>query len=104
MADDAKFPYFLLGLGLGFVGGLLLAPRSGEETIGYLKERAGESREYLRKQQDTVRTGAEDLVSKGRTAVDRQRERIAAAYESGKQAYKEAATTNDAVAGDGEAI
>ena len=45
MAEDSKFPYFLLGLGVGFVAGILVAPRSGDETIQYLKERAGEGKE-----------------------------------------------------------
>ena len=55
MAEDSKFPYFLLGLGVGFVAGVLVAPRSGEETIQYLKEKAGEGKEYLHKQQETLK-------------------------------------------------
>jgi len=35
---EFKFPDFLVGMAIGAIAGLLLAPRSGEETRKYLRE------------------------------------------------------------------
>ena len=108
MAEDSKFPYFLLGLGVGFVAGILVAPRSGEETIQYLKEKAGEGKDYLQKQQEGLKGSAQGVVEKGREALLRQKEQIAAAYEAGRQAYRDSVSTGmsatPAVSNDGESI
>ncbi len=119
MAEDSKFPYFLLGLGVGFVAGILVAPRSGDETIQYLKERAdegkeylkdrvGEGKEYLSRQQESLKSTAQDAVEKGREALLRQKEQIAAAYDAGRQAYRDsvgnAAASAESVRGQGESI
>ncbi len=109
MAEDNKFPYFLLGLGVGFVAGILAAPRSGEETMHYIKEKAVEGKDYLLRQQETLKEGAQSAVDKGKEAVLRQKEQIAAAYEAGRQAYRDSVSGSPAgasspVSGDGEAI
>jgi gas vesicle protein len=108
MAEDSKFPYFLLGLGVGFVAGILVAPRSGEETIHYLKEKAGEGKDYLNRQQEQLKSSAQDAVDKGREALLRQKEQIAAAYEAGRQAYRDSVTSApraaDITAGEGDSI
>ncbi|MDZ7637558.1 MAG: YtxH domain-containing protein [Bryobacterales bacterium] len=119
MAEDNKFPYFLLGLGVGFVAGILVAPRSGDETIQYLKERAGEGKEYikeragegkeyLQRQQETLKTTAQDAVDKGREALLRQKEQIASAYDAGRQAYRDSVNPGtrgtEAVVGEGDSI
>lgn len=108
MAEDSKFPYFLLGLGVGFVAGILVAPRSGEETIHYLKEKAGEGKDYLTRQQENLKASAQDAVDKGREALLRQKEQIAAAYEAGRQAYRDSVTSApraaDITAGEGDSI
>ncbi|MCZ2154034.1 MAG: YtxH domain-containing protein [Bryobacterales bacterium] len=119
MAEESKFPYFLLGLGVGFVAGILVAPRSGDETIqylkeraeegrGYLKDRVGESREYLGRQQESLKSRAQDAVEKGREALLRQKEQIAAAYDAGRQAYRASvdagAAAAETVQGQGDSI
>ena len=108
MAEDSKFPYFLLGLGVGFVAGVLIAPRSGEETIQYLKEKAGESKDFLHKRQEALKEQAQGVVDKGREALLKQKEQIAAAYDAGRQAYRDSvspgSSTSQVVAGEGEAI
>ncbi|MCU0227152.1 MAG: YtxH domain-containing protein [Bryobacterales bacterium] len=108
MAEDNKFPYFLLGLGVGFVAGILAAPRSGEETMHLIKEKAVEGKDYLLKQQETLKENAQSAVDKGKEAVLRQKEQIAAAYEAGRQAYRESVSgvpaASSPVVGDGEAI
>lgn len=80
---------FFLGLGLGVGLGLLFAPKSGEETREILLDKAGEGREFLKKQAAVLGDQAADVVDKGREALNRQRDTLADAIEAGKQAYRE---------------
>jgi gas vesicle protein len=101
MEEKSGFGYFLLGLGIGVAAGILLAPRSGEETrqlisdkagegADYLRNRTEEGKDYLRHRADELKGSASDLYEKGRSTVIRQRENLTAAVEAGKQAYREA--------------
>jgi gas vesicle protein len=83
------FSNFIFGLGVGLGLGILLAPRSGEETRQILKEKAGEGGEYLKKQSADLRENANELLDKGRQALDRQRDQVAEAMAAGRQAYRE---------------
>ncbi|MCU1327272.1 MAG: Late embryosis abundant protein [Bryobacterales bacterium] len=83
------FANFIFGLGVGLGAGLLLAPRSGDETRQLLKEKADEGTEYLKKQTADLRDNATDLLDKGRQALDRQRDQVADAMAAGRQAYRE---------------
>ena len=89
MEDSNKLPYFFLGLGIGVTAGLLFAPKSGEETRGFLKSKAAESTDYLRKRTEDIQNSAADLVERSKEAVQRQREQLAAAVEAGKKAYRD---------------
>jgi gas vesicle protein len=62
----SSFPYLLIGIGIGIVAGLLLAPRSGEETRQDVRLRANEALDYLNHQAEKLRDGAEKVVSKGK--------------------------------------
>lgn len=90
MEDDSKFSYFFLGLGLGVAAGILFAPKSGGETRGYLKEKAHEGADYVKKRSDEIRSSAHDLVDKGRSMISHQKDQLNQAVEAGKQAYREA--------------
>ena len=101
MEEKNGFVYFLLGLGVGVAAGILLAPRTGEETRQLLADKAGEGADYLRSRaQDgtefvkqrtgDVKQSAADLYDKGRTTVARQKDTLSAAVEAGKQAYRDA--------------
>ncbi len=90
MADENRFTYFVLGFGIGVAVGILFAPHSGEETRQLLRTKADESKDYLKKRGETLYESAGDLVEKGKSAVVRQKEQLAAAVEAGKQAYREA--------------
>ena len=94
MADEGggKFTYFLAGMGIGAVIGILFAPRSGEETRNLLQSRAEEGRDYLTKRSQELREQADDLVDRGRKAVARQRENVTSAVDAGRQAYREASS------------
>lgn len=122
MAEDNKtngaygLGWFLAGLGVGALVGILYAPKSGRETRADLASGAREGTEYLR---NRTRQAAEEVgalvdrskeqvsqyVERGREAVDRgraqweefvergkslvaeQTSRVAAAVDAGRQAY-----------------
>jgi gas vesicle protein len=92
MADESggKITYFLAGLGIGSLIGILFAPRSGEETRNLINTRVDEGRDYLTKRSTELREQADELIDRGRKAVARQRENVTSAVEAGKQAYREA--------------
>ena len=98
MDDDNKFSYFLLGLGMGVAAGLLFAPKSGPETREFLRGKADEGKEYVKRRTSEVGDQVQDAVERGKSTVTRQRDNLMAAVEAGKQAYREAVTTtpNDA--------
>ncbi len=114
--------WFLAGLGLGAVIGVLYAPKSGKETRDDLvagaldakeraavlaqqaKERATELAEQGRQQvgdyvdrgkeyYDRGRTQWSQYVEKGKGLVQEQQDKVAAAIDAGKEAY--VATTHD---------
>lgn len=90
MADEgSKFSYFAFGLGVGLAIGVLFAPKSGEETREFLRSKADEGKDFLKRRSDELREQATDFVERGKTAVHRQRENLAAAVEAGKQAYRD---------------
>jgi gas vesicle protein len=88
--ESSKFSYFAFGLGLGLAVGVLFAPKSGDETRDYLRARADEGKDYLRQRGEDLRGQANDLVDRGKTVVNRQRDHLSAAVEAGKQAYRDA--------------
>lgn len=91
MAENggAKFGYFLAGLGIGAIMALLFAPRSGEETREYLRERYEDARDTTKRKARELRERTEELVEKGKDFVERQREGLEAAVDAGKQAYRD---------------
>jgi gas vesicle protein len=94
MAEEGnKFAYFAFGLGVGLAVGVLFAPRAGEETREYIRGKADESKDYLKRRSVELREQANDAVERGRSMVNRQKDNLAAAVEAGKQAYRDAVTT-----------
>lgn len=104
MEDDNKFSYFFLGLGLGVAVGLLFAPKSGAETRDLLVNKADEGKEYLKRRSNELRDSATDVLEKGKSAVNRQRDHLSAAVEAGKQAYRDAVGTVASAADSTEGI
>jgi gas vesicle protein len=88
--DGSGFVWFLAGLGLGGLIGVLYAPRAGSEIRDELKARAEEGREYVRSRAREARDQATGWVDKGRDAVTQHKDQFRAAYEAGRQAYQEA--------------
>jgi gas vesicle protein len=90
MADERKLSYFFLGMGIGVAVGILFAPKSGEETRRLLREKADEGKDYIKKRGDGLIESAGEIVDRGKSAVSRQKDQLAAAVEAGRQAYREA--------------
>jgi len=120
MAEESKsfgLAWFLAGLGLGALVGILYAPKSGRETREDLVTGAREGTEYLRARTrqaaeevsalvDKSKEQVSEYVDRGREAVDRgraqweefvergknlvtdQTTRVTAAVDAGRQAYK----------------
>jgi gas vesicle protein len=91
----------------GLVGaaiGMLMAPRSGEETRALLRERSDEFKMQARETADNLREKAtetaeqargraSELQQRGRELIDENRERITRTAEAVKQSVKESAQT-----------
>jgi gas vesicle protein len=91
-----SFVWFLAGMGLGALVGVLYAPRSGSETRDVLRARAEEGRDYVRTRAREARGQAAEWVDRGREVVNQQKDQFRAAYEAGRQAYQEATTETGA--------
>ena|SRR3989304_875919 len=90
MAENtgSKVSYFLVGLGIGALVGIVFAPKSGEETREFLAQKAEEGKEYAQKKARELRERAEDLVDRGKNVAARQKESLSAAVEAGREAYQ----------------
>jgi gas vesicle protein len=124
MANDKQlaFGWFVAGLGLGALVGILYAPKSGRETredivstakdgTEYVRVRAREvadqastlvskgrvqADEYVQKGKEVVERGRaqwEDFVDRGKGFVNDQSVKVAAAVDAGRNAYHETTAT-----------
>jgi gas vesicle protein len=121
MAEESKsygIAWFLAGIGIGALVGVLYAPKSGKETRETIANGAREGTEYLRtrtklaadeaaafvdkgkahvseyveRSKDVVDRGRaqwEEFVERGKNLVSEQTSRVAAAVDAGRQAYQE---------------
>ncbi len=95
MGDDSKLSYFFLGLGLGVAAGMLFAPKSGPETRDFIKTKANESTDYVKRRSGDIKDTANDLVDRGKNLLNRQKDQLNDAVEAGKQAYREAVNPSE---------
>src|SRR4029077_3796338 len=93
MEDDNKLSYFFLGLGLGVAAGVLFAPKSGAETREFLRTKADEGTDYVKRRADDLRESAADAIDRSKETVRRHKDNLAAAVDAGNQAYREAVNT-----------
>lgn len=123
--QSGGFSWFLAGLGLGALIGVLYAPKAGRETREELLSGAREGSEYLRQRSreaadqvnDLVERGRgqateyvdrgkeymergraqwDEFVSQGRQFVNEQTGKVTAAVDAGKKAYQGSAEENKA--------
>ncbi|HUS20353.1 MAG TPA: YtxH domain-containing protein [Terriglobales bacterium] len=94
MSDDRSnnLGWFLAGMGIGAVVGILYAPKSGRETREALMTSADEGREYLMTRGREAREQISSIVDRSKDTIGRQKEQINSAIEAGRQAYREATT------------
>jgi len=88
--DSSSFLWFVAGLGIGAIAGVLYAPRSGSETREALRSRAEEGTNYVRDRAREAREQASGWADRGREVLNQQKEQFRSAYEAGRQAYNEA--------------
>lgn len=90
MGDNtgSKVSYFLVGLGVGTLLGILFAPKSGEETREYLRDKADEGKEYAQRKARELRERADEIVDRGKDAVRHQKENVTSAIDAGRAAYE----------------
>src|SRR5437879_8328204 len=88
--DGNSVLWFLAGLGLGTLAGVLYAPRSGNETREALRSKAEEGREYMRHRATDAKSQANDWVDRGRDMLNQQKDKFRAANDAGRQPYHEA--------------
>ncbi len=90
MADNvgSKVTYFLVGLGIGALVGVLFAPKSGDETRELLSKKADEGREYAQRKARELRERAEEMIERGKEVATKQKDSLAAAVEAGREAYQ----------------
>ena len=92
MAHDegSGFGWFLAGLGLGALLGVLYAPKSGEDTRRQIRDAAEESRDYVSSQARRAKEQANQWADKGREVIEKQKQQFSSAVDAGRQAYREA--------------
>ncbi len=111
MDEDKRIPYFFLGVGIGVAVGILFAPKSGEETRTLLRSKADESKDFLKRKSEDLREQvirksedlreqAAEVVDKGKSAMQRQKEQVVAAVDAGKQAYRDVMRDDSGMAAD----
>ena len=90
MSDSvgSRVSFFVVGLGIGAIIGILFAPKSGEETRDYLSAKADEGRDYAQQKARELRERAEDLLERSKEIMERQKDAVSSAVEAGKETYK----------------
>src|SRR5260370_31296498 len=96
MADNAgsKVTYFLVGLGVGALVGVLFAPKSGEETRELLTQKADEGRDYAQRKARELRERADELIERGKDVAGCKNDLIFAAGVGRSQALPSHARKN----------
>ncbi len=80
---------FLGGAIAGAVVGILLAPKSGEETRRELRGYARKAEEEVIERAKEARAALDDMIERGKHFVAEKREDVEAAVAAGKEAMKE---------------
>ena len=74
MLDKQRLRSFLLGGAAGVLAGILLAPRSGRELRGSIRDRAGGARERSRESFFEAQERMQERISEAREGPDRRPE------------------------------
>jgi gas vesicle protein len=93
MTNDSGVRHFCLGLGIGVATAFLLTPKSGRDTRQYLRDKADEGTELLKRHGEEIANGAADLLERGAKAVRHQKEGVIAAVDAGQHAFRNGIAT-----------
>ena len=88
--DSSSIGWFLAGLGLGALVGVLYAPKSGKETRDTILQSANEGRDYVVNRGQELKGQVDQWVQKGKSTINRSKDQISSAVEAGRQAYRDA--------------
>jgi gas vesicle protein len=88
--DGNSFLWFLAGLGVGAVIGVLYAPAAGADTRDNIRSKAVEGKEYVSTQAQRAKENASQWVDKGRDMYSQQKDQVRSAFAAGRQAYDQA--------------
>ncbi len=80
---------FLAGAVAGGIAGVLLAPKSGDETRRELKGYARKTEEELIEKAKEARAALDDAIERGKHFLSEKRADVEAAVKAGKDAMKE---------------
>jgi gas vesicle protein len=86
---ELKFPLFIAGIIIGAAAALLCAPRRGDETRKYLRERSAEGLDTLNQQAGKLLEAADGIVKKGKEFIGSHRDSVKTDTEAEKQVYQE---------------
>ena len=81
--------YLVMGLGVGWLVGVLLGPKSGEGSRDSLSQKVKEGSKHARKRAQELRERAEDLVERGKELVNQKKEQIAAELDDAGKAFQQ---------------
>ncbi len=87
--SEFTFPYFLVGIALGAIAALLLAPSPGEETWTYVRAQSNKGLDYLNQQAAKLRERTEAVIKKGSKLIGSHRDPVDTTTKAEKQAYQE---------------
>ena len=82
-----KGNYFLVGLGIGSLIGVLFAPKSGEETREYIAKKAREGNELARRKAREMQDRVDETVERGKEIIAQTEVQIATAIDAGVETY-----------------
>ena len=91
MTNDNGARLFCMGLGIGVAAAFLFTPQSGQDSRQFLRNKADEGADYLKKQAQQVANTTADVLDRAAKAVRHQKENVEAAVDAGRNAYREAA-------------
>ena len=84
-----KALYLVLGAVIGAAAALLFAPRSGQETRKLILSKAREGADHISAQTKVIAEKTSEYIDRGKGMIQQQRDSLNAAFEAGKQAYRE---------------
>ena len=83
-----RVSYLVVGLGIGSALGVLFAPKSGQQTRGYVVKKTKEEIEHARKKASELRNRAEETVELAKERILEAKGHIAAAIDAGRETYQ----------------